>query len=268
MIKGMSHFILYYLYSNSNVGTIEKKNERLTQIKQYTDDEAIWSKVDSIAFSQEELDKLLKSDYTEIYLCGEAFFVSNVCKAIKIIGINHPMIKIKDEEITSILGNDDIKFIEIRFDKSIPDKVVELYNEGKYDDTYKVCIKLSENSEGMGRAINILGGCYFKGGGVEQDYQKAIEYFEKAAKMEEETAITRLGICYLYGYGVEENPTEAIEYFRKALKKGDDNAMIILAGCYLEGLGVEVNPIKARELLEKASAQGNSDAKELLDEYF
>lgn len=58
-----------------DINEIERRKERLVKLKQYTDDEAIWEKVDQVAFDQEELADLLDEDYQEIYLCASKFQV-------------------------------------------------------------------------------------------------------------------------------------------------------------------------------------------------
>jgi hypothetical protein len=50
--------------------------DRLTHLKQFTNYAEILAAVDSVAFTQRELEKLLKeTDKTEIYLCGDSFTI-------------------------------------------------------------------------------------------------------------------------------------------------------------------------------------------------
>ena len=52
-----------------------------------------------------------------------------------------------------------------------------------------------------------LGGLYYKGEGVEQDYAKAVKWFGESADQGNAKAQTDLAQCYLFGYGVERDST-------------------------------------------------------------
>ena len=86
---------------------------------------------------------------------------------------------------------------------------------------------------------------YRDGDGVKQDGQKAIEYFEKAYKLD------AIGEMYRDGNGIEQNGQKAIEYFEKAYK------LNTIAEMYRDGTGVEQDGQKAIEYFEKT---GNFDA--------
>ena len=49
-----------------------------------------------------------------------------------------------------------------------------------------------------------LGWCYYNGNGVEQDFTKAVEWYQKAAEQGEISAQTKMGLCYENGRGVEK----------------------------------------------------------------
>lgn len=271
-----------------DVGNIEKKNEKLTKIKQYTDDEAIWSKVDSIAFSQEELDKLLKSDYTEIYLCGDEFCISAIEKKIKFIGINSPIITIKDIDVVFVLSNNDIVFENICFDKGVLKKTEEIYYERKYDIVYKMFLKLSEN--GVGMACLHLADYYMLGYNVVRvDGDKMKEYRKKAYQCGNEivrilTSIDNeidismkeveklreyvlksghpkaqglLGNLSFYGNGeVKKDYKEALKWYSKGMENGDVNSWHQIAYAYFHGFGVEKDDDKAVEMMKDLAELG------------
>ena len=54
---------------------IEARNQKLIRLKEITDDEEILSHVDSVAFSQEELQALLDNGNDRVYLCGNEFVI-------------------------------------------------------------------------------------------------------------------------------------------------------------------------------------------------
>ena len=57
---------------------------------------------------------------------------------------------------------------------------------------------------------------YNCGEGVEQDFSKAMEWYEKAYELGSSAAAENLGYMYLYGEGVEINQEKANEWFDKA----------------------------------------------------
>ncbi len=61
---------------------------------------------------------------------------------------------------------------------------------------------------------------YEKGQGVRQDYQKAAEWFEKAAAKGLAQAQFNLGVMYHNGEGVRQNYQTAREWYGKACDNG------------------------------------------------
>ena len=59
-------------------------------------------------------------------------------------------------------------------------------------------------------------------------------------------------MCYYEGYGVDVDYNKAVELFQKAIESDDPNAYYNLARCYFYGRGVEQNVDKAKELAMKA----------------
>lgn len=68
----------------------EERAERLERLKEYTDDEQFWDKVDNVAFEQDELYDLLDEDVDTIYLCGKRFSIPLSKSGVRYIGINNP----------------------------------------------------------------------------------------------------------------------------------------------------------------------------------
>ena len=61
-------------------------------------------------------------------------------------------------------------------------------------------------------AQSTLGFMYANGQGVEQNYAKAVEYYQLAADQGYANAQFNLGIIYEEGQGVEQNYAKAVEY--------------------------------------------------------
>lgn len=79
-----------------------------------------------------------------------------------------------------------------------------------------------------------LGDCYFRGVGVEQNYAKTVEYYERALDFYSSNKLYQLGFCYYYGSGVNKDEEKAIKYFISSVEL-DNN---IDAKKMLDKLGV------------------------------
>jgi TPR repeat protein len=107
-----------------------------------------------------------------------------------------------------------------------------------------------------------LGVFYENGLGVQQDYAKAREWYEKAADRGDVVAMTNLGVLYENGQGVQHDYAKAREWYEKAAAK-DDTRATYLGVLYEKGRGVPQDYGKARELYEKAAAKDNARATNL-----
>ena len=82
--------------------------------------------------------------------------------------------------------------------------------------------------QGDAEAQNALGSCYYLGTGVEQDYAKAVYWFEKAAEQGIAKAQNKLGGFYIKGDGVEQDSAKAVYWLKKTADQGYTNAKEIL----------------------------------------
>lgn len=105
-------------------------------------------------------------------------------------------------------------------------------------------------------AVNSLGIMYLFGYGVDEDYHKAREYFELAAKNTVKESYSNIGIMYLCGRGVEKDYLKAKEYFELAATEYDKSSYCNIGLLYLLGQGFEVDLEKAKEYLEIAAEYG------------
>ena len=119
---------------------------------------------------------------------------------------------------------------------------------------------LIKAEQGDAAAQNDLGVMYFEGKDIEQDYEKAAEWFLKAAKQGNGNAQRYLGYMYYHGKGVEQNYEKAAEYWRKAAEQGIAVAQFNLGYIYESGEGVPRDYAKAAEWYKKAAAQGHKRA--------
>lgn len=96
-------------------------------------------------------------------------------------------------------------------------------------DVFKQLEKLSETSS---VAMSNLGICYGRGDGIEQNLEKAVECYEKAAIKGYAPAQCMLGKCYKKGQGVEKNSQEALKWYRKAASQKYAPAQALLGHHY------------------------------------
>lgn len=96
-------------------------------------------------------------------------------------------------------------------------------------------------------AIEDLGILYYEEFG---EYKKAFEYLSKLQKTKYCSDVNYyLGECYFRGRGVEQNFDKAVWYYQKGWDPSV-KSILRMATCYLEGKGVEVNKDKAMELYD------------------
>lgn len=105
-------------------------------------------------------------------------------------------------------------------------------------------------------AQNSLGVAYHNGDGVERNYQKAREWYLKAAKQDQKYALNNLAIIYKYALGVDKDLQEAFKYFLRAAELGQLNAIESVAIAYDYGYGTPTDYKKAVEWYIKAANNG------------
>ena len=110
------------------------------------------------------------------------------------------------------------------------------YNEQNYDLAVKYCTKAAKMGDEFG--LYYLGLCYYNGNGVEQNYKTAVKWFKKAAKELSAGGGYYLGLCYYYGKGVSQNYKKAAEWLKMAASEGSPAAVRFLKE-HAEELGYE-----------------------------
>jgi TPR repeat protein len=66
---------------------------------------------------------------------------------------------------------------------------------------------------------------YYQGYGVQQDYGKAVQCYEKAVEKEHAAAQYDLGVCYYYGHGVAQNKDKAIKLWKLSAEQDFEDAV-------------------------------------------
>jgi len=91
--------------------------------------------------------------------------------------------------------------------------------------------KLYEAAETTGdiNAVRNFGQIYFESSGVQPDYVKAFQFFQRAAKFGDAAAQFDLAIAYFQGKGTERNDGEAIQSLLKSADQGYSKAAKLIA---------------------------------------
>lgn len=225
-----------------------KKKERLERLKQYTDDDRILTSVDSVAFTQEELEELLeKADTLEtdededdydnavIYLCGEHFIIPSDIESITFKGVNkpNPTVTLDGDEIGWDIDLQDLEFdiisyVDAYIDFDGDDDNVDFFDAFEHSSELGVKLLRIEAEKGSVAAQITLAECYRRGFGIEKNDKESKKWLLKAAEQGDVSAQLQLGIDYHYGQGVKKDYKEAVKWYRKAAKQGHEEAEELL----------------------------------------
>ena len=117
-------------------------------------------------------------------------------------------------------------------------------------------------------AMYLLGTLFDQGVGVSQNYEKAFDWYERAAARGHAEAMNCLGVFYTLGDGVPKNYAEALTWYGEAVKHGSVSAMNNIATLYYHGLGVERSYEQAAAWLQLAANKGSVRAMNNLGEIY
>ncbi|MES1927019.1 SH3 domain-containing protein [Salinisphaera sp. T31B1] len=114
--------------------------------------------------------------------------------------------------------------------------------------------------QGNANAQYNMGVLYDEGYGVEQNYDTARSWYEKAAAQNYAKAEHNLGIMYQAGHGVSADPDQAAQWFKRAAEHGEPAAQNNLAVMYVRGQGVPQDLVEAARWAARAASAGNQSA--------
>uniref|UniRef100_A0A914R8V8 MYND-type domain-containing protein n=1 Tax=Panagrolaimus davidi TaxID=227884 RepID=A0A914R8V8_9BILA len=112
---------------------------------------------------------------------------------------------------------------------------------------------------------------YLDGIGVNKDYRKAVEWFEKAVENGYAPSANNLGNLYNSGMGVEKSILKSFNYYKLAAEGGLTAAMCNLANCYFKDVGYgprfpsTEDKAEGLKWLKLAANKGNPNAVEELN---
>ncbi|XP_024147384.1 protein sel-1 homolog 1 isoform X1 [Oryzias melastigma] len=111
---------------------------------------------------------------------------------------------------------------------------------------------------GNTHAMAFLGKMYSEGSTfLPQNNETALQYFKKASDLGNPVGQSGLGMAYLYGRGVPVNYELALKYFQKAAEQGWVDGQLQLGTMYYNGIGVKRDYKQALKFFNLASQAGH-----------
>ena len=125
----------------------------------------------------------------------------------------------------------------------------EAFKAHRYAEAFNKFLPDAEKGEYI--AQYYIGYLYLYGLGVNKDEQRALDYIQKAADHDYDSAQSLLGYLYDEGRVVPMNKKKAISYYKKAANHGNTSALLNLGLAYYKGEGVIKDDRTAIEMSEK-----------------
>ncbi|EDR25850.1 hypothetical protein EDI_044060 [Entamoeba dispar SAW760] len=116
-------------------------------------------------------------------------------------------------------------------------------------------------------SLYILGVMYYKGKYVFEDKTLAMEYITKAAELHNHRALFHIGMCFFNGIGKPLDVDKAMEFFDEAAKYGSIQAELKIAGILLHGSEkIQADKPKAIRIYESLAKKRVGEAYYMLGE--
>jgi TPR repeat protein len=122
----------------------------------------------------------------------------------------------------------------------------------------------AQSEKGDTGALITLGGFYAEGFGVQKNFSKARECYEKAAQAGMAEGIYNVGVCWEVGMGSAADSARAAEYFRRAAGMKLPQALFKMSVILDSGAGVERNEQASIDYMAQAAASGHPDAASIM----
>ena len=132
---------------------------------------------------------------------------------------------------------------------------------------FDALIKLADNGDSSAQFA--VGNAYFYGINIEQDFDKAYNYYCMSADANNPNGIYGKGVCLEFGT-LSEGQIDligAFECYQKASELGCVEAIYALARCYHKKIGTKHDESKAFELYKSAADEGHAMAQYMVGKY-
>ena len=93
-----------------------------------------------------------------------------------------------------------------------------------------------------------------------KDYNKALEWLTPAAQQGNTGALNNLGVMYFKGQGLDQNFEAALNLYTLAAERGHGPSQISLGSMYFKGQGVTKDNIRAYMWMDIAATNGRANA--------
>ena len=142
-------------------------------------------------------------------------------------------------------------------------------NNEKYFNNLKIISYLLNNSDSKNDKIQYLLGYLYKFGiGVEKNYLKAFNFFQKSDLQNNSFASNNLGNMFKKGLGIEKNEEKSFKYFEKSANLNNSMGQYNLGLIYYHGNSYKSKNIRlSYELFQKSALNNNNLAIEFLKNY-
>jgi TPR repeat protein len=130
--------------------------------------------------------------------------------------------------------------IESLLDWMSPDEIAE--GERLITSWYRIAA-----GRGYARAQDIVGGYYYSGEGVPQNYVEAIRWYRLSADQGYQPAQNTLGNMYYFGRGVPQNDVEAYKWYALSVAQGDNLAAYTNSVAGLDRVRSRMTPAQIAE---------------------
>ena len=116
-------------------------------------------------------------------------------------------------------------------------------------------------------AVNNLGSLYYSGIGTEKNVNKAVEMFDKAAKLGNKEAAINLAFIYLTSPSSGVSNNRIVELLQQAAEGGNITAQYMMGYSYYRGFVVAKDFKKAFDLIKQAAVSYDEAQYELAQRY-
>ncbi len=119
---------------------------------------------------------------------------------------------------------------------------------------FRECLEFAVNAKEANEpeAFRLLASLYENGYGVEQDKDKALEYYTAGSDLGDALCQLSLGVRYITGTDIPEDKEKGFELCMKSAEQGNGTARKAVGNCYQFGHGTEHDMKKAIYWYEKA----------------
>lgn len=133
-------------------------------------------------------------------------------------------------------------------------KIEDLYFSGQYGEAFSRCLDCAK--QGNHKCQRFLGWIYYSGKNGLVDYEKAMEWFQKAIESNDAEAMYGLANIYY----VKKDFQKAITWYLRSEKSGFIPARFRVGLMYQHGLGIEKDKKIAFQYYSSAASSGNLPA--------